>query len=228
MNKFFDNFYNYKGFGPATHSIETSQEVLDFYHDKLPKKLLDYWLEYGFSSWGKGIFWTVNPKDYEEALAYWLRGTEFEERQLLGVDKYHVIAIGAFGRMFIWGETSGQSIKINPGYAMILPTNKTEDLNKFCSERCIELFFATMSKDLVDEKDLDDRLLFERALEKLGPLENGEIYGFVPALALGGEPKLENLQKVKATEHLAFLADLGEKRVMADIVALSNQLPHNQ
>ncbi len=50
------------------------------------------------------------------------------------------------------------------------------------------------------------------------------MYAFVPALALGGVNKLENLQKVKAIEHLNFLAELGEKRIMADIVAMSNEL----
>ncbi|NRD74007.1 DUF1851 domain-containing protein [Shewanella sp. VB17] len=50
----------------------------------------------------------------------------------------------------------------------------------------------------------------------------------MPVLALGGAPKLEDLQKVKVIEHLTFLADLcqnqGEKTIMADIVAMSDAL----
>lgn len=61
-------------------------------------------------------------------------------------------------------------------------------------------------------------------MAKLGPLEVDEMYGFVPTLTIGGAPKLENLQKVKIMEHLTFLADLGEKTEMADIVAMSNAL----
>jgi hypothetical protein len=34
------------------------------------------------------------------------------------------------------------------------------------------------------------------------------MYGFVPALALGGALTLANLQKVKAVEHLVILAQL--------------------
>ncbi|RMP31864.1 GAD-like domain protein [Pseudomonas coronafaciens pv. atropurpurea] len=34
------------------------------------------------------------------------------------------------------------------------------------------------------------------------------MYGFVPALALGGPMELENLQKVKTIEHLTFLSQL--------------------
>ncbi|PHI34750.1 glutamyl-tRNA amidotransferase [Pseudoalteromonas sp. GCY] len=92
-----------------------------------------------------------------------------------------------------------------------------------------DVLFLIISAVLSDCEGWKDTEIFGRSKRPwLRQFENGEIYGFVPALALGGEPKLENLQKVKATEHLAFLADLGEKRVMADIVALSNQLPHNQ
>lgn len=228
MNKFFDNFYNYKGFGPAIKTVAPLQETLDLYKNKLPNRLLEYWQEYGFAGWGKGAFWTVNPDDYKDILQIWLANTEFEKREKAGLDKYHVIGLGAFGRLFVWGERSGQSIKINTNFGMLLPTDKTEELIETGGDRSIDLFFAVMSKESIEEEDIDDQSLFDRALEKLGPLENGEIYGFVPALALGGSPKLENLQKVKATEHLAFLAELGEKRVMADIVALSNALPHNQ
>ncbi|EGH49688.1 hypothetical protein PSYPI_47778, partial [Pseudomonas syringae pv. pisi str. 1704B] len=38
------------------------------------------------------------------------------------------------------------------------------------------------------------------------PLKSDEIYGFVPALALGGPMELKNLQRVKLIEHLEFLS----------------------
>ncbi|EGH08166.1 hypothetical protein PSYMP_05689, partial [Pseudomonas amygdali pv. morsprunorum str. M302280] len=44
--------------------------------------------------------------------------------------------------------------------------------------------------------------------QKLGPLKSDEMYGFVPALALGGPMELEKLQKVKTIEHLTFLSQL--------------------
>ncbi|MGI2172507.1 GAD-like domain-containing protein [Shewanella sp. MF05960] len=227
MNKFFDNFYNFKGFGPAIKSVNPTQETLDYFKEKLPNRLLEYWQEYGFCGWGNGAFWTVNPADYHEVLQVWLSGTEFEEREKDGIDKYYVIGRGAFGRLFVWGKTSGQSIKINPSYGMLLPADYSDKLKALGEERSIDLFFAVMSKDSIEE-EADGMPLFNRALEKLGVLESDEIYSFVPALSLGGINKLENLQKMKALEHINFLAELGEKRVMADIVALSNQLPHNQ
>ncbi len=224
MNKFFDNFYNFKGFGPETKSVQLTAEELKLFEDKLPARLLEYWQKYGFCGWGEGRFWTVNPDDYKDILVQWLSGTLFEQRELDGIDKYYVIGRSAFGRLFIWGDISGQSIKINPNYGMILPADDTENLKIRGADRSIDLFYATNSKDYMEEQDLDEKPLFERAMAKLGPLEADEMYGFVPALAIGGTPKLENLQKVKVIEHLTFLADLGEKTVMADIVAMSNAL----
>ena len=60
----------------------------------------------------------------------------------------------------------------------------------------------------------DFAALFTPALKKLGRLEHDEMYGFVPALALGGPSDLAHLQKVKAVEHLVILAQLSDLRVM--------------
>ncbi len=46
---------------------------------------------------------------------------------------------------------------------------------------------------IAEYNDLDD--LFKPALKSLGPLKSDEMYGFVPALALGGQMELKNLQK---------------------------------
>jgi len=228
MNKFFDNFYNFAGFGPAIKAIKPSTNDLATFEGKLPARLLEYWQEYGFCGWGDGTFWTVNPADYHDILQLWLADTEFEQRERNGLDKYYVIGRGGFGDLFIWGKASGYSLHIVPSYGMIFPTDETDDLLRRGEERTIELFFATFKKDNTEIRDLNDSPLFEKTMKKLGPLESDEMYTFVPALALGGVNKLENLHKVKIIEQHNFLAELGEKRVMADIVALSNALPHNQ
>jgi hypothetical protein len=225
MNNFFENFYNYAGFGPAIKSVNVDNNVINKYQGKLPARLIEYWQEYGFCGWGDGAFWTVNPDNYTDILSAWLQDTEFEKRVFEGIDIYHVIGVGAFGRLFIWGENSGQSIKINTNFGMILPSDKTADLMKKGGDRLVDSFYSCMTKSAVEEEDLNGKSLFDRAKNKLGTLANDEMYGFVPALALGGEPKLENLQIVKKLEHLSFLADLGDKKVMADIVALSKTLP---
>lgn len=81
MNKFFDNFYNYAGFGPAIKATKPTEKDLIAFKEKLPARLLEYWQEYGFCGWGSGLFWTVNPADYHGVLQVWLAGTEFEQRE---------------------------------------------------------------------------------------------------------------------------------------------------
>ncbi len=70
------------------------------------------------------------------------------------------------------------------------------------------LFLSCKTTEREDEKGEDDKPYFDRALAKLGPLTQDEMYGFVPAWCLGGDNRLENLQKVDITTHLAFLLEL--------------------
>ena len=76
-------------------------------------------------------------------------------------------------------------------------------------ELAAKAFFSTQNKQPFDFEDL-----FAPALKTLGRLKPDEMYGFVPALALGGPSTLEHLQKVKAVEHLMLLAQLEPLRVM--------------
>jgi hypothetical protein len=213
MDKLFDNFYNYAGFGPAIDPIIPSDSFCDEFKGKLPDQLMEYWKEYGISGWGEGIFWTVNPLDYTEVLEAWLAGTPFE-----GKDEYYVIARSAFGELYIWGTNSGNSLDIITPYGKFFP-NETEKqhLERRGGDQSIRLFFASQQIDSQDMDDVSDTPLFQRAKEKLGPLAHDEMYGFVPVFALGGQAELKNLQKVKIIEHLAFLADVGEKYIMHDI-----------
>nr|WP_314526560.1 DUF1851 domain-containing protein [uncultured Pseudomonas sp.] len=67
----------------------------------------------------------------------------------------------------------------------------------------VRVFFSSMKREYNDLEGL-----FESALSKLGELDATEMYGLVPALALGGSIELENLEKVKIIEHLEFLSQL--------------------
>jgi len=73
----------------------------------------------------------------------------------------------------------------------------------------MRLFFGGLS---LDSNDVEG--LFAPALQKLGRLAHDDMYGFVPAPALGGTLTLAHLQKVKAVEHLAFIAQLAPLHVI--------------
>lgn len=215
-DKYFDSFLNYGGFGPKIRKREVPDSSLLKYRGKLPQKLIEYWSIHGWCGYAKGLFWTVDPTEYQPAVDAWLSGTPFA-----GTDNYHMIAMSAFGKMFIWGEETGPSITIHTPYAQIYPTDCSDALARRGHDLQMQLFFSTKKGATLDLTDDDGQPLFQRAYERLGVLAADEMYGFVPALALGGRNRIKNLQKVKAVEHLVMLADLGERKIMADIVKIA-------
>ncbi|WP_338921195.1 GAD-like domain-containing protein [Pseudomonas silesiensis] len=185
-------------FGGPVDRQEVPASSIERYRGKLPNVLLEYWAEHGWCGYGEGIFWIVNPQEYEAVVASWIEGTKFEES-----DTYHLIARSAFGDLYLWGEKTGFSLKITS-----------------CSSRCFvhdfEITSDEMDRELqnfllsteVEYNDFDD--LFKPAKKKLGTLRHDEMYGFVPALMFGGPDTLAHLEKVKAVEHLTLLSQITE------------------
>jgi hypothetical protein len=216
MDKFFDNFYNYKGFGPPMARQDVPEASVRAYRGRLPEQLLAYWQEYGWCGYAHGLYWTVNPAEWEEPMRLMLDGTGFLER-----DAYHVIARNAFGDLWLWGETTGQSLRIRSADGMIYPHFDDESFREDGPDLSIRLFFSTQSKGAVDLLDDEQQPLFERALHKLGPLTAAEVYGFVPLPALGGACTLAHLHKLEAAVYMEMLAEMTPMRVMPDYTAMA-------
>jgi hypothetical protein len=188
--------------GPAVHKRHVPQSSLDRYRGKLPDQLLRYWEEYGWCGYADGLFWTVDPQAYEPVLEAWIGETPFMEK-----DAYHIIARSAFGELYFWGERTGDSLKVfAPGSYCFSRKSIFEEGELEFGLRC---FFGKRKRT---ENDFED--MFGPALDKLGRLNHDEMYGFVPALALGGPSDLAHLKKVKAVEHLVLLAQLAPLEVM--------------
>ena len=200
MDELFEYFL--EKLGPPVHRREVPASSIERYRGKLPDQLLTYWQEHGWSGYADGLFLTVDPQEYEPVLEAWIGDTPFMEQ-----DAHHVIARSAMGKIYFWGERSGYSLKLSAFDAFLLPMFDM-DLRGSPDEQ-LQKFFAFRDRE---ENDLDD--LFVPALKKLGHLHHDEMYGFVPALALGGPATLDHLQKVKAVEHLVLLAQLSELRVL--------------
>jgi hypothetical protein len=197
-------------FGPAIEKRHVPSSSIERYRAKLPHQLLAYWEEHGWCGYADGLVWTVDPQEYEPVLEAWIGDSPFMEQ-----DSYHVIARSAFGELYFWGEESGNSLKILPWYSLAFPsTGAGKYISKGKADDAIRWFFGGLRRKYFDLEDDGQRPLFAPALQKLGRLKHGEMYGFVPALALGGSATLHNLQKVKAVEHLVLLAQLDPLRVM--------------
>ncbi|KPW35743.1 GAD-like domain protein [Pseudomonas coronafaciens pv. atropurpurea] len=177
---------------------EVPASSINRYQGKLPNLLLEYWAEHGWCGYGDGIFWLVNPQEYEGVAASWVEGTEFEK-----LDTYHIIARSAFGDLYFWGEKTGASLNITSILSRYIAFNSTLGLEHM--DKQLQNFLLTRSKDNDDYGGL-----FEPAKKKIGVLRHNEMYGFVPALMLGGPDTLEHLEKVKAAEHLILLSQITE------------------
>jgi hypothetical protein len=189
-------------FGEATHRSEVPASSAAW-RGKLPDLLLTYWKEEGWSGYANGLFWFVDPEQYEDLVDEWLENSPLEQ-----IDAYHAIARSAFGDLFLCGEQTGRSVTLNCSiHAIFTQNNKLGRKSRQEQDMSIRAFVG-MDRDRCDLKDEAGEPLSERALATLGPLAPDEMYGFEPALVAGGKMRLENLRKVKLDQHLTILRQL--------------------
>ncbi|WP_321930435.1 GAD-like domain-containing protein [Paraburkholderia guartelaensis] len=196
-DELFDAFIQKFGRGKTRQQVPES--ALSRYRGVLPDRLLKIWREEGWSSYGDGLVWIVDPQAYEGIVDMWLRDTP-----VAGIDKYHVIARTAFGDLFLWGEATGPKITLSCLlHTLVFLPGKVEQRVEN-ADRALGIFFATLSRAGCDKDNL-----FKRALKHLGPLGPEDMYGFEPALIAGGEMSLDHLRKVDLDVHLSILRQLG-------------------
>jgi hypothetical protein len=183
-------------FGNVIDHRPASALTLDYYKNKLPDQLINHWKKHGWSGYGDGRFWLVNPQEYECVVAAWLNGTPLER-----LDNYHLFARDAFGTLHLWGERTGPSLTITSIYSQY----NFDDLELTSQDRenDFQHFLLVQDKESSDFCDC-----FEKTMKRLGTLAHDEMYGFVPAVLLGGSDDPDHLQKVKVIEHLTLLAQL--------------------
>lgn len=190
-------------FGEATDRVVVPAETIEKWRTKLPDQLLTYWQNEGWGSYANGLFWIVNPDDYEDLVDEWLVDTSLEQ-----IDAFHVVGRTAFGDLYLCGERSGANTTIScPLNAIFALPKDLKPKSKEDQDWSVKSFIG-LSISECDLKDESGAPLFEQALAKLGPLAADEMYGFEPALVLGGKMRLENLAKLKLDAHLSILRQL--------------------
>ncbi len=191
MDKFYNIFLT--DFGAPFYREEVPISSIARYRGRLPDQLLAYWEEHGWSGYADGLFWTVNPQEFEPVVTEWVK----QNPTIVG-DSYHVIARNAFGDLHLLGENTETFLTIDACWARYSYTR-----SKVSKDRNISTFFA-----ILDREHCDPLAFFDAARKRLGRLKHDEMYGFVPALALGGLAQERALEVVKMIEHLLFLSQL--------------------
>jgi hypothetical protein len=181
----------------GAHKVSAS-EIAD-YTDMVPDSLLRFWSDHGRGSYANGAFWICDPRPFIPVLQdIFADDPEFYPREMT------VVGYTAFGTLLVW-DRSKKQVSINlqmstvfnvPAEKRINPTTR----QPFSDDSTIGSFIAGMQ--------YYDEPLFSAALQRLGRLGAGEIYGFVPLLQLGGAFAAENLHRVRVVEHAGIIAQL--------------------
>lgn len=194
--------------GEPTSFRGVSSEEAEAYRGILPDKLLEYWLEVGWSGFSDGLFWLTNPANFEHLAEMWLEDTGFPD-----IDRYHVIGRSAFGKLYMMGEQTHQTFVINcPMHAIIARENKLKKVAKD-ADVVVQSFFAMSDKEKFDIEDINDKPMFDQALKKLGSLGADEVYGFEPSLIAGGNLLVNNLAKLNLDIHLTILRQMAAPKI---------------
>ncbi|HIQ45318.1 MAG TPA: DUF1851 domain-containing protein [Pseudomonas oleovorans] len=200
-DEFFQSFID--NLGEANSYREVPNSSIEKYRSILPESLLGYWREEGWCSYADGLFWIVNPEPYKATLDSWLQGSGLAE-----IDNYHIIARDAFGSLYAWGECYQRKITISSLAGGIVALKSQLQKTNPQPDRTLGIFLGSISRENLDFEDNQGKPLFRRALMKLGPVGENEMYAFEPALCIGGKADLEHMVKLNMDMHLTLLEQL--------------------
>lgn len=140
----------------------------------LPDALITVWRDYGYLKLAGGRLQLIDPNALAPIVSYVVRN----DVDLAG--DTHPIAYGAMGQVIVWSERHGIGI-LTPAHHIlemyfILETDPPSE-----TEQIINYYLLKLHPDLIDTFDPNQERVHDRLVKMLGPLEPGEIYGFVPA-----------------------------------------------
>lgn len=183
---------------PPTQTRPVPEECAAAYQDTLPDELLVLWRLSGWGKYGGGLIELIDPADYQDVLNGWLGGDRSGIRT--------PFLLSAFGVLYYWrrlGELQPDGSYEGYDVAYINPHDSDTGV--------VAWDVASFLGEHLGADDLDPFGLWpalqDRAETELG---SGTIYGFVPALRLGGTPDPLTTSPVLAPEHLELLRQLAE------------------
>ncbi|HLP70231.1 MAG TPA: GAD-like domain-containing protein [Rhizobium sp.] len=177
------------------------------YRGKVPNAVIEFWEQNGTGIIMNGYFQFCDPARYASIMKFIFDG-DHEIRP----EQTHVLGFGAFGTIVAWNEVH-QNMSVNLVNGQVscqaLISGKTYDPDIAVTSELMLLDDPTF-----DEYDADVKKLFKPARSKLGTLGVGQIYGFSPILALGGNRALASLEIYEALPHMAILAQAHDMQLM--------------
>ncbi|MEB2848009.1 DUF1851 domain-containing protein [Rhizobiales bacterium RZME27] len=207
MNMHEDFEYLLSKNGAFSDQRSVDDDTLASLQSAFPEEFLQFWREAGLGVWRQGRFQFCNPHDMAE-----LSEKIFAGDPDFTPDRTFIYGYGATGRLFVWNADWNETFEIDlprlEATGLINRNKKSEGMGVLVSS---VLYLDNDFYDLLDPAT--EKFVLSKFLKTHGALKFGEVYGYFPALAMGGSGALDSLKKVSAIEHFHLLADLGPIRL---------------
>lgn len=191
-------------YGKPQQSQPVFVEEAERYRGQLPSALINFWLQHGRGSYLDGKFWLCEPKPLASVLQEIFKDdAEFLPEHMC------IYAYTAFGHCWV-SHPRYKIVTLDFVFGQIFatPENSLIDV-KTGNPYPDEFILGNNLHEMVEydgDCDQEGKDLLPQAIEILGHLDPGEIYGFFPPPCLGGLLDVTTLRKTPAIEHLNFLA----------------------
>jgi len=195
--------YMVRTLGPPRQAQLVSAEEAATYKDCVPPRLIRFWQEHGRGSYLDGMYWICDPAPFRAVLDLVFKDDpEFDSADMTAV------SYTAFGDLKVWDRIRANMI-VHFATSQVFCPRESSHIDQFTGKRFPDDYMIGTTVGIVKSQFAPSELAFlASAKERLGPLAAGEIYGFFPALQLGGAYAVENQRRVRAAEHFMLLAQL--------------------
>ncbi|WP_139738835.1 GAD-like domain-containing protein [Actinomyces wuliandei] len=210
-----------RGWSPMGVGAPATEEHVGYFGGVLPASVLHLWERFGFDGFGDGRWWFTDPFRWAPVVQAWLEGTPVP----FPSQRWWCLARNATGDMRLWGEVSGPALEVTPALGLVYPyAGHARDMADPVKR---ERMGATTLVS-PEEEDLDDDdtgvLVADWAIDNLGVLGAGQVYGLTPAYCLTGRVSTSQVGIEDAVAHLVFLAQAQDHVLEQDFSAAAAQV----
>lgn len=174
-----------KTFGPGVTYRKYGDDDDARLAKRIPEVMREILKKQGWCSYKEQVLWLCDPDDWKPAVRAWFPDAKGAQ----------VFLRTGFGDLCVWDGELFWFVLVHESMAM----GTVDDGDWFFSQ-------TITSKGLAPQTYLPERVGAARRVA--GSLHWDEMYTYVPALALGGDPSSSRIEKVKAQEALTMLAGL--------------------
>jgi hypothetical protein len=181
---------------PDPAAVPVAASLAKKYAERLPAGLLDLWQAIGWGWYGAGRLQLIDPQQYQAQLNHWLMRDDDDGRE----DRTP-FALSAFGHLFYWRILSEDG---DCDVSGLNPHDSCVGVLGWSWQEFVQDFLLTPDADAF--LDYDGLLL--PAQKRCGLLLPNQMYGFIPALRLGGAADANKVEPQDARVHLDLLCQL--------------------